>query len=375
MDDDITGTPEEAAPRNEGAGPATDRGGDADDTTPTRTWSGASDGEPTGVLPPDEATRVMAGETEGSTRVMPAVGADAPPPRPPGPPPTLVMSSRPPKEGSSTGWIVVVVILVVLAAAAAAWYFLIRDQGTQPAPTPTPTPSATAAFAWVGAWAPTDGSGGGLVLQKDPNGYQVTVYDTMVRVLGSAIAAEQGRDLVFPLETSEALAGIPGPYDVVLSPGTGADEVRMSVTGANGTTISMPLGRVAALVPVTPSSSPSPTETPSPTLSPSTSPSTSTSPSPSPSTESQQVIDGIDRIEAGIVTWSTNNNGLYPPPGEVTANGGVADFVDPWPTNPYNGQPMKPGTGPGEYIYEQLDGGAAYRLTGYVSGGLTYTVP
>ena len=373
MDDDITGTPEEAGPRNEGAGPASDRGGDADDTTPTRTWSGASDGEPTGVLPPDEATRVMAGETEGSTRVMPAVGADAPPPRPPGPPPTLVMSSRPPKEGSSTGWIVVVVILVVLAAAAAAWYFLIRDQGTQPAPTPTPTPSATAAFAWVGAWAPTDGSGGGLVLQKDPNGYQVTVYDTMVRVLGSAIAAEQGRDLVFPLETSEALAGIPGPYDVVLSPGTGADEVRMSVTGANGTTISMPLGRVAALVPVTPSSSPSPTETPSPTLSPSTSPSTSTS--PSPSTESQQVIDGIDRIEAGIVTWSTNNNGLYPPPGEVTANGGVADFVDPWPTNPYNGQPMKPGTGPGEYIYEQLDGGAAYRLTGYVSGGLTYTVP
>ena len=90
----------------------------------------------------------------------------------------------------------------------------------------------------------------------------------MVRVIGSAVATEQGKDLTFGLETSASLAGIPGPYDVVLSSGAGADEVKMSVTGANGTTISMPLQRVPALVPVTPSSSPSPSTTPSPTVSP-----------------------------------------------------------------------------------------------------------
>ena len=36
---------------------------------------------------------------------------------------------------------------------------------------------------------------------------------------------------------------------------------------------------------------------------------------------------------------------------------------------------MKPGTQPGDYTYEQLNGGAGYKLTGYVSNGLTYTVP
>ena len=375
MDDETTGTPEEAGPQQEGAGAAPEQGGPADETALTRAWPGGEpDGDATAALPPDEATRVTAADIEEPTRVLPAGGAAAPPPRPPGPQPTLVMSSRPPRDGSSTGWIVVVVILVVLAAAAAAWYFLIRDQGTQPAPTPTPVPTKTATFSWVGAWAPVDGSGGGLVLQQSADGYQVTVYDTMVRVLGSAVAAQGYKDLTFSLTTTEALAGIPGPYDVVLSPGAGADEIKMSVTGSNGTTVSMPLKRVPALVPVTPSSSPSPTETPSPTVSPSSSPSPSTSPSPSPSTESQLVVDGIDRMEAGIMTWSANNNGLYPQPQDVTQGGGVAEFVDPWPTNPYNGQPMKPGTGPGEYVYEQIDGGAAYKLTGYVSGGLTYTV-
>ncbi len=358
MDDDIEGTPEGQA------------GAPDQDTEATRAWPGDTgpDDDPTSVVPPEDATRVMAGELAEPTRVMPAGGA-APPS--PGPAPTLVMSSRPPREGSSAGWIVVIVILVALAAAAAAWYFLIRDQGAEPAPTPTPTP--TVAFAWVGAWAPTDGSGGGIVVQRTSGEYQITVYDTMVRVLGSAVAAAEGEDLTFALETSASLAGIPGPYDVTLSPGADGDEITMSVTGANETTISMPLGRVPALVPVTPSSSPSPTVSPSPTLSPTSSP--TASPTPTQSAEAQQVIDGIDRIQAGIMTWSTNNNGLYPAPQDVTQDGDVAQFVDPWPTNPYDGQPMNPGTSPGAYIYEQLNGGAGYRLTGYVSGGLTYTVP
>ena len=36
---------------------------------------------------------------------------------------------------------------------------------------------------------------------------------------------------------------------------------------------------------------------------------------------------------------------------------------------------MAPGTSPGSYVYEQLSGGQAYKLTGYLSNGLTYSVP
>ena len=36
---------------------------------------------------------------------------------------------------------------------------------------------------------------------------------------------------------------------------------------------------------------------------------------------------------------------------------------------------MTPGTAPGSYVYEQLSGGQGYKLTGYLSNGLTYTVP
>ena len=60
---------------------------------------------------------------------------------------------------------------------------------------------------------------------------------------------------------------------------------------------------------------------------------------------------------------------------DVGEGGGIASYVDPWPVNPYSGQPMKPGTQPGDFIYEQLNGGAGYKLTGYISDGLTYTVP
>jgi hypothetical protein len=371
MDDESAGRPpeEEAGPPQEGVEPGTGPAEPgADDVTRVMADDSAA---PTGVMPgaADDATRVMAGDTAAPTTAMPAAGAAAPPPPPRGPQPTLVMSSsRPPKESSSTGWIIVVVILAVLAAAALAWYFLIRDQGSTPVPTPTPT---AAAFDWVGAWAPTDGSGGGIVVQDSSGQYQVTVYDTMVRVIGSSTASTKGRNLTFQLETSESLAGIPGPYTVTLTPGSAADQVSMSVTGSNGTTITMPLERVPALVPVTPSSSPSPSASPS--LSPSSSP--SVSPSPTQSGTDQQVIDGINRIQAGVMTWSANNNNLYPQPGDVNASGGVAQYVNPWPTNPYTGQPMKPGTGPGEYTYQQLNGGAGYQITGYVSGGLTYTVP
>jgi hypothetical protein len=89
----------------------------------------------------------------------------------------------------------------------------------------------------------------------------------------------------------------------------------------------------------------------------------------------QQVQANIAALQVGIVAWAADNNNLYPPPQDVVQGGGISQYVNPWPTNPNTGQPMAPGTSPGSYVYEQLSGGQAYKLTGYLSNGLTYSVP
>jgi hypothetical protein len=349
MDDETTGRqPDETSAPQPGGG---------------ETAAGSADTAETAVTPPDAgATHVMSGEAVDETRVMPAAGdAASPPPPPPRPQPTLMMS-RPPKQSSRTWWIVLVVVLLALVAAAAAWYFLLRDRGEKPAPQPSP------AFDWVGAWGRTDGSGGGVVVDQSGKEYQVTVYGSTLQVLGTAVAKPKSKDLTFALESGESVGGLPGPFQITLEAGPGENLADMKVTGGNQTTVIIPLNRVAALVPLSPS--PSPTVSPSPSLSPSTSPSAS----PTAGTD-QQVIDAIVKLQTGVTTWATNNNNLYPPPADVGEAGGVASYVDPWPTNPYTGQPLKPGMQPGDYTYEQLSGGAGYKLTGYISNGLTYTVP
>ena len=359
MDDETTGRqPDETSSQPFGGGETA--GGDTAETAIT-----PSDAGETVVAPSadTDATRVMSGEAIDATRVMPAAGGPGSPP-PPRPQPTLMMS-RPPKQGSNTWWIVLVVVLLALVAAAAAWYFLLRDKSETPAPEPSP------AFDWVGAWGRTDGTGGGVVVEPSGKDYQVTVYGSTLQVLGTAVATPKGKDLTFALESAESVGGLPGPFQITLEAGPGEDLASMKVTGSNQTTVVVPLKRVAALVPVSPSPSPSVTPTPTPTLSPSSSPSAS----PSTSTDQQQVIDGIVKLQTGVITWATNNNNLYPAPADVSQTGGIAAYVNPWPTNPYTGQPMKPGTQPGDYTYEQLNGGAGYKLTGFISNGLAYTVP
>jgi hypothetical protein len=358
MDDETTGSqPDETSATRAGNGGAAADSADTAETAVTPPDAGE-----TVVAPPadSEATRIMSGEAADETRVMPAGGGAAPPP--PRPQPTLMMSRPPKRQSSNTWWIVLVVVLLALVAAAAAWYFLLRDKGETPAPQPSP------AFDWVGAWGRTDGSGGGVVVEQSGKDYTVTVYGSTLQVLGTGVATAKGKDLTFALQSNETLGGLPGPFQITLQAGAGQDFADMKVTGGNQTTVIIPLTRVAALVPVTPSASPS--ITPTPTSSPSSSPSAS----PSAGTD-QQVIDAIVKLQTGVVTWSTNNNNLYPMPADVTQTGGVASYVNPWPNNPYTGQPMKPGTQPGEYTYEQLNGGAGYKLTGYISNGLTYTVP
>jgi hypothetical protein len=360
MDKDTTGRPpDETSAQPAGGGETAAGAGDTAETAVTSPDAG----ETLVATPADAgATRIMSGEAADETRVMPAAGGAASPPPPPRPQPTLMLS-RPSKQSSSTWWIVLVVVLLALVAAAAAWYFLIRDKGQEPVPQPSP------AFDWVGAWGRTDGSGGGVVVEPSGSDYQVTVYGSTLQVLGTAVAAPKGKDLTFALQSDQTVGGLPGPFQITLQAGVSKDLADMRVTGGNQTTVIIPLKRVAALVPVSPSASP--TVTPTPTPSPSSSPSVS----PSPGTEQQQVINGIVKLQTGVTTWATNNNNLYPTPTDVSQAGGVAAYVDPWPTNPYTGQPMKPGTQPGDYTYEQLSGGAGYKLTGYISNGLTYTLP
>ena len=359
MDDESTGRqPDKTSSPPPGGGETAAGAGDTAQTAVT-----PPDAAETVVTPPadDDATRIMSGESVAATRVMPAAGGSgSPPPTPPRPQPTLMMS-RPSKQSSGTWWIVLVVVLLALVAAAAAWFFLLRDNGETPAPQPSP------AFDWVGAWGRTDGSGGGVVVEPSGRDYQVTVYGSTLQVLGTSTATPKGKDLTFALESAESVGGLPGPFQITLEAGPGENLASMRVTGGNQTTVIVPLERVAALTPVSPS--PSPTVTPTPTSS------SSPSASPTTSTDQQQVIDGIVKLQTGVITWATNNNDLYPAPADVAQTGAVAAYVDPWPTNPYSGQPMKPGTQPGDYTYEQLNGGAGYKLTGFISNGLSYTVP
>lgn len=375
-----------AAPQGEApTEPARPPAGEAP-AAPVSPDAGATEATVVASAAAEEPTRVMGAETTDATRVVPPAGATAPPTGavappagaaapPPGaapaappkqtwPQPTLRMT-HPPKQSSSTLWIVILVIVAAVVAAAAVWYFLIRPKSTPPAPTPSPTP--TLGFAWAGAWGRTDGGGGGLVIQKTGTQYQVTMYDGTLQVLGVAVATTQGTSLNFFLNTQATLAGLPGPFRVTLAPGAGPDLASMNITGANGNALTLQLKRVAALMPATPS--------PSPTTSPPSSPSPSPTPSPSTASAEQLLMSAVQRIQIGVITWATNNNNLYPAPAEVTETGGVATYVDPWPVNPYNNQPMKPGTQAGDYIYQQLNGGSGYQLTGYLANGLTYTVP
>lgn len=81
------------------------------------------------------------------------------------------------------------------------------------------------------------------------------------------------------------------------------------------------------------------------------------------------VKEGAHSIQTGIQTWAVENGDTYPQPDEVSLNGGVARYVDPWPTNPWTGGPMEPGTSRGDYRYEVTPDGFGYGLIVFLSNG------
>jgi hypothetical protein len=87
------------------------------------------------------------------------------------------------------------------------------------------------------------------------------------------------------------------------------------------------------------------------------------------------VEEGIHNLQIGVQSWMVDHNDRTPPLAVVRPNGGLQSYLDVWPTNPYSGKPMRPGTDPGQYTYERIDTGRDYRLTGHLEGGGDFTVP
>jgi hypothetical protein len=338
-----------------------------DDTELTAVRPPAAD-DATRVMPPaDEgATQVLSGESADATQVMPAAAGAASPPPPSPPQPTLMMS-RPKSSGDGVPWWAwLLVILVIAAAAAAIWFFYLRSPGT-----------STAGDAFVGNWAPPSG-GGGLVIAKTANDkFKVTEYDGQLQQVGSTTADLVGSELQLTVQAAAlGLTDVTGTVQGTLTHDGSTDQLTLQFSSGGLTIKPIVYDRVDVLLPASPTPSPTPTPLASPSPSPSPSPSGSPSPSASasPSTD-QQVIDGIGKLQVGIVSWANAHNNLYPAPQDVVEGGGIAQYVDPWPTDPFTNKAMAPGTAPGSYVYEQLSGGQMYRLTGYLSNGLTYSVP
>ena len=305
------------------------------------------------------ATQVIA-EDAAVTQVAPSAGGPASPP-PPAPPFAPVPQTLTPSGGGdrrTTVWAVLAVASVAILALVLLWAFVLRDGGEQ----------------FVGSWAPVSGEGGGLVITSQDGDFEVAMYDTDLELTGTYPAAQDGDALTFKFTDTQSQLGM---VEARLTHDEERDilTLRLSAMGQEGAPLEF--ARVDAL-----EAGPTramPVITPTATASPSASPSGSPSPTPSPTgTDTaqydEQVAAAIVQIQVGVLNWATDNGG-YPPVEQVTADAGVGPYVTPWPTNPFTGQPMVAGDQPGDYTYEQLEGGQAYRITGHLANGLPYTVP
>lgn len=345
MDEEQNGTspdhPAEGVDAQDEAG--TIAGGAApDDTGETRVLSGEPD-QPTQVIPPDEPTRVM---------------PPAPPPPSSTPPslqqPTVTMTRRP--SSNRTWWWIIIVLLILAAVAVALFLFLRPDE------------SGGAGQDFVGTWMPADAGAGGLLIKQNGDTFTVTAYDGQIQPVGSEEATLNGDQLELSLPGAALDAQQGGQVDVTISYISGQDSLHLVAQGAGATRVDRDYVRTDVLQPVQPTVAPSPT--PTPTASPT--PSTTGSPS---ATADQLIMAGLVKIQSGVTAWATNANGVYPAATEVSSTGGIAQYVNPWPLNPYTNEPMKAGTGPGDYQYEQLEGATAYKLTAYLGNNLTYVLP
>ena len=90
------------------------------------------------------------------------------------------------------------------------------------------------------------------------------------------------------------------------------------------------------------------------------------------------VKEGGHMILIGIESWAVDHGDVYPAAAEVTFDGAVGVAMaregNDWPTNPWTGGPMEPGTSRGDYRYEPAPDGSDYTLIVHLSGGETWTI-
>jgi hypothetical protein len=81
--------------------------------------------------------------------------------------------------------------------------------------------------------------------------------------------------------------------------------------------------------------------------------------------------EGLHSIVIGIQNYLVDHNDRVPTSKDVTKAGlgsEMSRVPGGWPTNPYTGGPMTPGTGPGQYIYVRKSA-HDYRMRVYGANG------
>jgi len=329
----------------------------------------ADDVAVTSVAPPGEPpTRALPGEA--ATRVLGA------PPIPGTPPPVgreVWVSPAAPAASSASGggwrpprvvWFALIGVAVGLGLAVT-FALLTRGPDLEP---------------FTGTWGPTAGSLGplgGLVIEDQGDAAAVTVYSAEVEAIATVAAAWDDDDLVVTFADAGPLVDGGGPATLRLAHSEEDDHLVATLESAGETAVQR-LARVSSLGPGPAETGPAPAPTVTPTQTPAATPTATGSPGVSPAptaSPDDQVRAAITRLQVGVLSWAAEHGGLFPPVNEVTAAGELGAYVDPWPVNPFTGAPMQPGSAPGDYMYEQLDAGQTYRLTGYLSDGATVVVP
>jgi hypothetical protein len=320
----------------------------------------------TSVAPPGEPpTRALPGEAP--TRVLGA------PPTPATPPPVGSEVWTSPAAPASGGgrwrppralWLALIGIALGLGLAGT-FALLTRGPDLEP---------------FVGTWGPTaDSLGplGGLVIEDQDDVAAVTVYSAEVEAIATVAAAWEDDDLVVTFADAGPLVDGGGPATLRLAYSEDDDHLVATLESAGGAAVQR-LARVSSLGPGSAETSPAPATTATPTQTATATPTATGSPGSSPTptaSPDDQVRAAITRLQIGVLSWAADHGGLFPPVNGVTAAGEIGALVDPWPDNAFTGAPMQPGSAPGDYTYEQLDAGQAYRLTGYLTDGATVVVP
>ena len=83
----------------------------------------------------------------------------------------------------------------------------------------------------------------------------------------------------------------------------------------------------------------------------------------------KQVEAGGLLIQNYINTHGMTHGFVFPAPSMVKKGGGLEDATHIWPSNPWTGRLMGPGTSRGTYTYTLRNAGTAYNLTIHLSSG------